>query len=129
MSTSDGGYIQQVYEYYTSCYGSTLRIASADLVTLGDKQYGTVPVVPPSGNTVKSVFFTNLETCNVKFPGSTLVDLPDGGRASASTIKPASASYPLWWDGFDTIWDVLDFYADEGLSITLGTNIRYDDEL
>jgi hypothetical protein len=59
----------------------------------------------------------NAITCNKSFPGSGLVAL-------LGNDYPTDSSGSNWSTGFDTLYDVLDFYADHGHVVTLGTNIR-----
>jgi hypothetical protein len=49
--------------------------------------------------------------------------LPDGGNPKPSS--GGGSGDPFWHTGFDSVFDLLDFYADQGFTITLGTNIQF----
>ncbi len=85
---------------------------------IGQKTFGIITTAPQS---VLSVFSANANICNSTFPGSRLVELPDNGNPK---IQTQGGSEPYWHTGFDTINDLLDYYADQNLTITLGTNVQ-----
>jgi hypothetical protein len=99
-----------------------LRLPATDTRTIGAKNYSSIPRSSPG--TVLSAFITNAAACNNTFPGSNLIELPDGGNPKASSSGNGPGD-PLWLTGFDSVFDLLDFYADQGFTITLGTNIKF----